>query len=233
MSPALVSLADLVDRSAGTEACWPGRSTRVTVLGVRKELRVAVWEDVHGAPPEWPLSRQCETAACVNPVHFAPRKSKNAADPFVAAFRAARTRRGLTIPHIAERSGVHEGRIRAWLRFPNQTVWTEDLRAVVAVLEAPELLDLRETRARRIVLTCVDCGTEHTYLPGQLASHIRQQRDKGTVLHAADDNVDWVAGTGTYRCLRCNGSRVGLEYVKSWRKTPSEWRTLGKNSRSG
>ena len=122
-----------------------------------------------------------------------------AKDPFVVAFKAAKAEHALTIAQISALTPVAKGTIRHWLSDPGRGIWTEDLRAVATVLEAPELLDLRETKARRVTLTCLDCGAIRVSRPGMLRGEIEKVRAAARK-HSADGNVDWVAGTGEFRC---------------------------------
>lgn len=210
-------LAARVDRSGGPESCWRGTGIQIRSDGAFRRLHIAVWEAEHGSTPQGArLQRQCASAACVNPRHFKLRRRKHANDPFVAALNAAKTKRGMTIDQIGAFAGVAGGTIRMWLGQPEWGIWSEDLRSVATVLEAPELLDLRETKARRIAMTCIECGCERLVRPGDLRKEINKRRAVGKT-HPADGRVDWIMGTGSFRCSSCSGRRNGLQIAKRWR----------------
>ena len=115
--------------------------------------------------------------------------------PFRAALNEALARSGMTLVEAARRSSITPNTVHNWAT-GRSIPFRDDLQCLAETVGEPNLVDLIESRHRRIRLRCRDCGRPRDVEPSEvrLAEKIRAE---GNI------TVDWQRGEGQDRCLSC------------------------------
>jgi hypothetical protein len=116
--------------------------------------------------------------------------------PFREALNGALIRAGLTLDEAAALADLSPRTVESW-SYGYHTPFRDDLQRFAQTVGTPELVDLIESRHRRIHLTCRQCGRPRDAEPGEVRQYLKS-RAPGRV------TVDWDKGEGQDICRTCD-----------------------------